>query len=237
MPAINELWGRREAEKLRNALSRLTRLLLALTLPLATGVVLFNKDLVTTWVGAQQYAGGLLSAALAAFCIIVSLQRVAVVYSFSFGWLKVLTSTALLQGGANFVLAYLLAKQIGLGGITLALVIVVLPQTVILWRRIGQFLNVNVVALLAGCIVRGIVPLGGATVCSLIVHRMVVIQQRHFLALGAEILTFIIVYAALAFPLVLFNQDRQEVKRYAERFLGRRSVPGRLARAFGFSSN
>ena len=238
MPAVNELWGRREVEKVRNALRRLTRLLLALTLPLATGVILFNRDLVVTWVGPQQYAGTLLTASLAAFCVIVALQRVAVVFSFSFGWMKVLTSTALLQGGANFVLAYFLAKQVGLGGITLALVIVVLPQTIILWQRVGKFLEVNVLALFAECVGRAVVPLGGASICSVIVHRMVVIQQRHFLGLAAETLTFLIVDAALAYPLVLLDQDRQEVKRYTGKFVGRgRSVPRRLARAFGVNSN
>ena len=44
-PAVNELWGRRDVEKLRNALLRITRLLMTLTLPLAVGALLFNRDL------------------------------------------------------------------------------------------------------------------------------------------------------------------------------------------------
>ena len=148
-------------ERLRGALRRITRLLLALTLPLATGVLLFNHDLVTTWVGGQQYAGMLLTASLAAFCIIVSLQRVAISYSFTFGWMRLLTTTALIQGLANFGLGILFAKLFGLGGITLALVIVVLPQSVILWHRVGRFLEVNVPSLLGGCMARALVPLGG----------------------------------------------------------------------------
>ena len=238
MPAINELWGRGEVERLRNALRRLTRILLALTMPLAIGVILFNQDLVVTWVGPKQYGGTLLTASLAAFCIIVSLQRVGVVYSFSFGWMRLLTSTGLIQGGANFVLGFFLAKWLGLGGITLALVIVVLPQTVILWWRMGQFLEEDVVALLGGCIIRGAIPLVCASLGSLFVHRMIVIRQRHFSGLLAETLTFILVYAALAYPLVLFDHDRQEVKRYMGKFLGRgRGMPRRVARVFGFSSN
>ena len=238
MPAINELWGKGEVERLRNALRRLTRILLSLTMPLAVGVLLFNQDLVVTWVGPKQYAGTLLTASLAAFCIIVSLQRVAVIYSFSFGWMRLLTSTALIQGAANFVLGFFLAKWLGLGGITFALVLVVLPQTVILWKRLGQFLEENVVALLAGCVMRGAIPIASAAVASFFVHRMIVIRQRHFSGLLAETLTFILVYAALAYPLVLFDHDRQEVKRYMGKFLGRsRGVPRRLARAFGSGSD
>jgi O-antigen/teichoic acid export membrane protein len=238
MPAINELWGKRDVEKLRNALRRLTRLLLALTLPLAVGVLLFNRDLVITWVGPKQYAGSLLTASLAGFCIIVSIQRVAIIYSFTFGWMRLLTVTALIQGIANFGLAFYLGKRLGLGGITLALLIVVLPQTTILWHRIGRFLEVSVVALFGGCISRAMIPLGSATACSLLVHRMVVIGHRHFFALLAEILAFAIVYAALAYPFVLVDHDRKEVKRYLRNVAGRgKGGPRRLARAFGSSSN
>jgi len=238
MPAVNELWGRREVERLRNALRRLTRILLSLTMPLATGVVLFNHDLVVTWVGVQQYAGTLLTVSLAAFCIVVALQRVAVVYSFSFGWMRILTTTGLIQGAANFALAYFLAKRVGLGGITLALVIVVLPQTVILWNRIGRFLEVNVLALISGCFMRALIPLGSAAILSFFVHRMVVIRQRHFAGLFAETLTFIVVYASLAYPLVLFDHDRRDVNRYLGNILNRsKKAQGRLARAFGSSSN
>ncbi|MGB0122318.1 MAG: oligosaccharide flippase family protein, partial [Silvibacterium sp.] len=72
-PAVNELWGRRDVAKLRSALLRITRLLMGLTLPLAVGALLFNRDLVTTWVGPRQYAGTLLTASLAGFCVVASI--------------------------------------------------------------------------------------------------------------------------------------------------------------------
>ncbi len=237
-PAINELWGRREVERLRQALTRVTRLLLALTLPLAAGVVLFNRDVVITWVGAQQYAGMLLTVSLAAFCVIVSLQRTAIVYAFTFGWMRLLTISTLIVGIANFGLAFLLAKSVGLGGITLALVIVILPQTILLWHRVGKFLELNVATLLGACFLRSIIPLGGAGVSSFFVHRVVVIQQRHIFGLLAETLTFIVVYSLLAYPLVFSDHDRREVKRYARNFANRgKSVQQRMSRAFGIASN
>jgi len=221
MPALNELWGRREMEKIREALSRMIRLLLALMLPLATGIVVFNRDVVTVWVGLRQYAGPLLTVSLAAFCIIASLQRIAVVCTYTFGWMRLLAVTALVQGIANFGLAFILARWLGLGGIVLALTVVVLPQTVILWQRIGQFLRLNVYSVLAGCAVRSAIPLAGAVVCGVMVHRLTVVEHRHFAALIAEVLTFLAVYACLAYPLVLFDRDRQDVRRYVGATLGR----------------
>lgn len=218
-PAVNELWGRREVALVRRSLVRVTRLLMTLTLPLALGALLFNRDLVTAWVGPRQYAGTLLTASLAGFCVIASVQRIAIDYSFTFGWMKLLTTTSLLQGIANFVMAFFFAKALGLGGITLALAIVIVPQTFILWRRIGGFLKVNVVSLYGKCFLRALVPLAGATLAGWgLVHRLVSIRKHSFGPLAAELLAFAMVYFALAYIFMLTSQDRADVKRYGESF-------------------
>jgi len=218
-PAINELWGRRDVERMRNALLRITRLLMTLTLPLAIGTLLFNRDLVMAWVGPRQYAGTLLTVSLAALCVIASVQRVAIDYSFTFGWMRLLTVTSLLQGIANFGLAFYFAKLFGLGGITLALAIVIVPQTVILWQRVGRVLQVNVVALYGECFLRSLVPLSVATLVGWgLVHRFVSIHKHSFGPLLAEILAFTIVYFALAYIFMLSDQDRGDVKHYRSIF-------------------
>ncbi len=221
MPAMNELWGRRDMERLGNALRRVTRLLLALILPLGVGVLLFNRDLVITWVGEKQYAGPLLTASIASFCLIAALQRIAVLYSFAFGWVRLLNSTGLLQGIANFGLGYLLAKQLGLGGITLALAIVIVPQTVLLWQRIGKFLRVRVAALLGSCLLRSLIPLAAAILCGLLVHSRVVIGKHHFSALLEESIAFLAGYVPLAYWLILFSQDRAQLRSYVRSLLER----------------
>src|SRR5271170_5930707 len=43
-PAVNELYGRKEVDKVRYAFVRLCRLLLLFNLPLAIGVLIFNRD-------------------------------------------------------------------------------------------------------------------------------------------------------------------------------------------------
>lgn len=218
-PAINELWGRGDMESVRKSLLRVTRLLMTLTLPLGLGALLFNRDLVTVWVGLPEYAGTLLTASLAIFCVIASVQRIAVIYSFTFGWMKLLTVTSLLQGIGNFGLAFFFAKRFGLGGITLALAIVIVPQTFILWHRIGRFLKVNVGNFYGECMLRAVVPLTAAAVVGWgIVHRFLSIRKHSFGALAAEMLAFTIVYFALAYIFMLSSQDRADVKRYGETF-------------------
>jgi O-antigen/teichoic acid export membrane protein len=194
-PAVNELYGRKDYEKVRQVFVRLCRLLLLLNLPLAVCVLIFNRDLVVTWVGAEQYAGTLLTASLAAF--------------------------------ANFGLAFYLGKHLGLGGITLALVLVLLPQLVILIRKINQELTLNVAGVLANSAIRSIVPLAAAAACGLLVHAHVLIARRHFIGLLAELTAFAAVYGVLAWFMMMTDQDHNDVRRFANSALfrmGKRST-------------
>jgi peptidoglycan biosynthesis protein MviN/MurJ (putative lipid II flippase) len=152
---------------------------------------------------------------------------VAVDYSFVFGWMRLLTTTTLIQGIANFVLALFLAKTLGLGGIMLALTIVVLPQTAILWHRVGKFLDVNVFTLYGECFLRALVPLSASSLVSwYLVHRYLRIRQHAFLPLIAEILAFMLVYSALAYSFILLAHDRKEIKRYGRSFASRGRIAG-----------
>lgn len=220
-PAINELWGRREVERLRQSLTRLVRLLMLMTLPLATGVVIYNREIVTCWVGARQYAGALLTVSLALFCVIVGLQRVAMVYAFVFGWMRLLTTTALLQGLANFALGFYFGRTLGVGGITLALVITVLPQATILWYKIDRFLDVQVPMLLANCALRSAAPLAAAAASSLLIPSVIPMGNHALVKLFAEIGIFLAAYGAVAYPVSLTDQDRRDLRRYATTLLHR----------------
>ncbi|HZD49557.1 MAG TPA: MATE family efflux transporter, partial [Silvibacterium sp.] len=197
-PAINELYGREDHERVRQAFIRLYRLMMLLNLPLAVCVLIFNRDLVITWVGTQQYAGLLLTASLAAFCLVNAIQRLVVLFAVIFGWIRLLSLTTILQGIANFGLAFYLGRKMGLGGITLALVIILLPQVFILIQRISRYLGLNIAGLLAKTILRSLVPLAAAASLGLLVHAHVVIARRHFVGLLAELGVFAIVYALLA---------------------------------------
>ena len=213
-PAIYELHGRNAIDKLRNAFTRLLRLTLMMTVPLAAGVFLFNRDLVVTWVGAQQYAGNLLTDTLALYCLVNAVQGIAILFSFVFGWVRLLAFTALCQGAANFGLGYLLGRKLGMGGITLALLLVLLPQLIILLRKLNFTLQVNSGIFLAIFAMRAIIPIAAASAAGLFVHSFVTIQRHHYSALLAEALVFVLVYAIAAWFLLMADQDRQDVQRY-----------------------
>lgn len=233
MPGINDIFGRGDLQRLKHAIARLVRFMLMLAAPLALGVWLFNRDLVVTWVGEDQYAGALLTDTLAVFCVTLVVQRVAIVCAFVCGWMRLLTATAIVQGIAHFSLAFYLGKTLGLGGITLSLLAVTLPQIVVLWRKASQTLGLNVLGVAAECAWRLLLPLLCAGAAGLTVHSLVSIQPKHYSALLTELAAFALTYGALAYFTVP-GEDRKDLNAYLKGFTDRGLKATRaLTRAFG----
>lgn len=214
-PAINELWGRREYLRLKEALERLVQYTLLLILPLSVGIFLFNKDLVTAWVGPQQYVGLLLTASLSVFCLIAAIQRIAIIYSFAFGWVRLLTVTALCQGIANAALAVYLGKMFGLGGIFLSFVVCIIPQTLMLWSRLNRFLDTNGVRVVSVVLARTALPLALSAFIALCLHRILPAISRGARGLelfGLEAAVYCTAYCVTAYWLVLSKHDRARLE-------------------------
>ena len=227
-PAINELFGAGELERLRKVFLRLVRLLLLMAMPLSIGVLLFNRDVVTTWVGEQQFAGKLMTISLAIYCVTLGIQNLAILFAFVFGWVRLLSLTALLQGVANFGLAFYLGKRLGVGGVTLALVLVLLPQLVVLLIKIDRYLHIQSALFIAQCLLQSAFPLAAASALGYMVHGHVQIAHRHYASLAAELSMFAAVYSALAWRFQLADEDRSDARRYAQRIYHRlRSITGR----------
>lgn len=214
-PAVYELTGRKEHERLRSAFLRMVRLISVLTLPLAAGVVLFNHDLVVCWVGQQQWGGNLLTITLAAFCVLDGIRGVCMLFAFAQGWMRLLTGTSIFQGIANLGLGYLLGKKLGLGGITLALLLVSLPQLFLLQRKIDKLFSISIVPHLGEILLRAAIPIGLAAAVSEFIHVRIRITEHHFTGLLLECFAFSLVYFAVAYPISLHQQDRADVQRFA----------------------
>lgn len=214
-PAIYELTGRNEKERLARAYLRILRILLFCTVPLGLGVTLFNRDLVTCWVGPSMFGGRLLSVTIGLFCIFDIVRGLSSLFAFAQGWVRLLTGIALFQGIANFGLAFVLGKAFGIGGVTLALCLVLLPSMVILLRRIDHAFSIGIIPHLLRFLARLVVPLAAASLSSWMVHLRVHIAHRHFGGLLLECGVFTAVYFALVYPLSLLHDEKEQVNHYA----------------------
>jgi O-antigen/teichoic acid export membrane protein len=220
-PGINELFGQGDMVRVRTTMMRMMRMMLALALPLAVGVLLFNRDLVVAWVGEAQYAGRLLTICLAIYCATFAVQRIAIIHCFVLGWMKLLSATAFLQGAVYFGLALWLGRRLGLGGITLSLVVVIIPQNIILWIKLGRQFNLNPLGFISKYLLQSIFPLGSAAGLAWLVHGHIIVRRHHFQGLLAEMLTFLVVYCVVAYFVLLERLDREDVNRYLRAALNR----------------
>jgi hypothetical protein len=165
-------------------------------------------------VGSAQYGGNLLTVTLALFCILDGIRGICVLFAFAQGWMRLLATTSLFQGIANFGLGFLLGKLLGLGGITLALSVVALPQFCLLLRKIDKTFSVGIIPRLGEIVLRLVLPLATAAVMGKLVHSRIRIAEHHFTGLLLECVTFFVVYCSVAYPLALCRQDRVDVRRY-----------------------
>lgn len=225
-PAVHELYGRGEKQKMALAFTRLLRLMLMMTFPLAIGTFLFNQDVVTCWVGLRMYAGGYVTIFLACYVAVSAIQGLAILFSFVVGWIRLLAVTSCLQGIANFALGYYLGKRMGLPGIILSLLIVMCPQLFLLLHRLGHFLELHPLRMILSSILRTLVPLGFAAAAGLLVHGHVHIARHRYGGLLAECLAFSVAYSIGAYFLVMHDQDRRDTNRYMKQI-------GQTALSFG----
>lgn len=232
LPAINELWGKGLKDRVRSSLVRVQKLTVMLTMPLAAGVLLFNRDLVTAWVGPAQYAGFGVTAALAALCMIIGVEHIASIFCFTVGFVRPQTVATLLEAGANIALGLWLGRTIGLAGVACALVIVVTPYTIYLMSRLARELNFSVSRLLASSFLRPLPAVLLASACGLLVRHALVnrvpVAGYRFLLLLAESIAFVLAYAAGAYTVAMTAEDRQDIRAYLSHVS---SIFGKLAPA------
>lgn len=223
-PAVHEIYGKRDMERLSRTFVRLLRLMLMMTFPLGVGVILYDKDLVTCWVGPSLYAGSLMSTTLGIYLAVSAIQGVVIVFCFAIGWVRLLALTSFLIGIGNFGLGIALGHLLGLGGISLSLVILMIPQVVILLYKLDRTLEINSWLVMGKLLLRSIIPLGLASFFSLYVHGRVVIARHRFGGFTLETLTFVVIYSITAYFLVMNQQDQADTRHYIGRIVssGRR---------------
>ena len=126
-PAINELFARRNFPSLHNGYLRLYRYTLLLAIPFCFGILFFNFPLVSLWVGKEQYAGNIMTVALAFFTLSSVLSHINATFLYAFGTIRILVILGFITGIAKIVLSLWLGKIIGIEGIMVASVISDIP--------------------------------------------------------------------------------------------------------------
>ena len=143
-PALNELFARRATSQMANAYLRLLRYSLLLVLPLAIGLLGFNRCAIEVWVGQAQYAGNLLTSAVAVFAVTQVIIHINGVMLIVYGDIRVMSAIFLCSGIVKVIMAFWLGRIIGLQGVMIANAIVDIPAFVYLNYRVWRLLGLSV---------------------------------------------------------------------------------------------
>jgi O-antigen/teichoic acid export membrane protein len=220
-PAVNELYGRGDRERLRHIYLRVYRWSILLATLLALGILLFNRDLVVCWVGRRQYGGTLMTACLAAFVLMVALEQVNVLFAFAFGWVRTLSLIAVFQALGNILLALWLGRRLGMGGVILAIVIALAPKTFYLFRRFSRELEIPVASLFYRILSPAVPPAAAGLIVGLAASRY--LPGHGWIKFLLEISCFACAYAVTAWLWATTGEDRNTARK-ALVFMG--SAPG-----------
>ena len=140
-PAFNELYARRATSQMTAAYLRLLRYSLLLVIPLSIGLIGFNRCAVTVWVGQAQYAGDVLTVALAVFTIPQVITHLNAMVLVAYGNIRIMSIFILCGGIVKVILAIWLGSIIGLQGVMVANAIVDIPGLIyfsyLVWRLLG----------------------------------------------------------------------------------------------------
>jgi O-antigen/teichoic acid export membrane protein len=142
-PALNELHARGAALQLTNAYLRLLRYSLLLVIPLAIGIIGFNRCAITLWVGQAQFAGGLFTAALAVFAVTEVIIHLNGIMLFAYGDIRVMSVIFLGTGIAKVIAAFWLGRIIGLQGVMVANAVAAIPAFIYLNFRVWRLLKLS----------------------------------------------------------------------------------------------
>jgi O-antigen/teichoic acid export membrane protein len=120
MPGINEIIARGDWGRVRATFLRLSRYALLVGGPLAIGILGFNHSFVRLWVGDKQYAGTLMTVALAVFVVSTIINHLHGGVLTAFGDIRWLANFSLCFGIGYIVIAFVAGHFIGVAGVAVA---------------------------------------------------------------------------------------------------------------------
>jgi len=134
-PAANELLAQGNFDALKSAYLKILRYSLLLAVPLAIGIVGFNKGVITAWVGVNQYAGSVMSLALAGFVLTQVISHINAMITLAAGNMRNWMTISVVTGLTTITLAYTLGKFFGMQWVMVAIAMMDIPVFIFLTRR------------------------------------------------------------------------------------------------------
>jgi O-antigen/teichoic acid export membrane protein len=119
-PAINELYAKNNKDTLTRSYLSLLRISLMLSVCLSIGLICLNRYAVPLWVGLDQFAGNLFTAALAGFAITQVMNHLVCIYLVALGDIRLMSLLGIVSGILKVFLSVILVHCTGISGVLIA---------------------------------------------------------------------------------------------------------------------
>ncbi len=212
-PAINQMRGRGETAKLREAFFRIHRLTLNLAIALAFGLLFFSRGVISLWVGPKQYAGPGMAVALAALTIAISIEHINVVFAMACGLERAVARFSAMEAVATVVLSFVLGRMWGVCGIPAAVTVAILPKAIYLWKKLPAASGIGVASYVRACVLPSATASALGLAAAGAVARMA--GMASWAGVGAAALAFCAVHAAVSYSICLNSDERSMIRGYA----------------------
>jgi len=216
-PAANELFAQGSYEALRSAYSKIMRYSLLLALPLAIGIIGFNKEVITAWVGSAQYAGNVMSLALAIFVLTQVINHINAMITVAAGDMRRWSTVSIITSISSLALSYWLGKMFGSEWVMVAIALMDFPNTIFLFRRSLVGLNLSILRLWREAIKPSL--LACLPLCGMVFYLTTMSQMGTLLSLVYWVFAFGVLWAGSLFLMGLTGPERELLRNKCQAYL------------------
>lgn len=208
-PAINELHAKADMSTLRSFYLGLHRYTALVVAPMALGLLLLNERAITLWVGPSQYAGSVMTGALATFMVLICMAHVNVVFVMAAGRIEIFGVLTLFEGLVNLGLSFWLGSAIGISGVMVATAIAALITSSYLQVRNMREMHISMMQYLQTCLLPAVLPSIGLVSTGLSLQKWTISHGW-----GAFIVTVIFCITVYSGLMIVFSMRPNE-RRWA----------------------
>ena len=225
-PAINEIHARAEPARLRSVYLKLHRYVFLVSLPFATGLLLFNEAVVSRWVGPGQFGGLALTAGLAVVSLGVTSGCVDYAFLLASGAVQRYALVFAAAAVLKCALSLWLCQRFGPVGVVFATAPAALMYVAYGQRSMRRRLAISQREFLARCL-RPVLP-AVALAAALVAPWVWYAPAGRWWELAGQVTVFLLVYAGMAWHGLLPEEHRAAREKW---LTGWAAVRGRAERA------
>jgi O-antigen/teichoic acid export membrane protein len=206
-PAINELYAKKDWQRLRGAYLNLYRYTMLLALPFTLGLIILNKYFIALWVGPVQYGGISLTIWTAAFALLLSISHISYVFLVASGYIRDYSKINLVEGLVNLGLCILLGWFFGLAGIAASLFLAHLINFFYVQWKIQSDLAISIKDILRQCLAPSLEAAVASTITLLFMVKFLL--PTSWIKLIEIVITVTVIHCLASFLIALSRNERE----------------------------